>query len=318
MAKKKAKPVVPSGPAKDGGKLEYERARELQKLGKEDPEKLEEALEAYQNATTLPGCPPNAYYYMGWLQCKINGYQAGSEKAMQAYTVYLMKSEKDSWMGETGDKIGMAKGRYNLGYLFYLQNETERAMEEWRAALELDPTHSNARVGLANLLKDADMDIEGEAIPDTLLRAIVACAYVYMDVCCVGAMEEYELVLKHDPDHGWGNYWLAVLLMRNKKEYQMAAEKFRKAIDSGSVKNASVYLLLGRALLQSRRPGCGAAAKETYEQGNAGRVSGADLWLLLYCLHCSAVLTVLVLRRYRSLPERREAPLQPRTPPALL
>ena len=81
---KKASPSPPKpNPKLDGGKIEYDRARALQKAGKEDPSKLDEALEAYTHATTLPGCPHNAYYYLAWLQCKINCYDRGSETAIK-------------------------------------------------------------------------------------------------------------------------------------------------------------------------------------------------------------------------------------------
>jgi tetratricopeptide (TPR) repeat protein len=68
-----------------------------------------------------------------------------------------------------------------------------------------------------------------------------------------GAMGEYEIVLDQNPKHGWANYGLALILLRNKKQYELAVKKFRNAIESGSVKTANLYLNLARALYFKRR-----------------------------------------------------------------
>jgi tetratricopeptide (TPR) repeat protein len=80
-------------------------------------------------------------------------------------------------------------------------------------------------------------------------------------------MGEYEIVLDQNPKHGWANYGLALILLRNKKQYELAVKKFRNAIESGSVKTANLYLNLARALLQTQKPDCTVAAREAYEIG---------------------------------------------------
>jgi len=127
---------------------------------------------------------------------------------------YAVQRNPDSWMART-----------NLGETLSEQGRLPEAMEQFEAALKIDPSFASAHYGRANVLS-----LEGR-LPE--------------------AIDEYEAVLKLNPIYAAAHYDLGNAFVRAHR-IQEAAEQFEKVLQINP-RQADAHFALGNLLFDSNR-----------------------------------------------------------------
>ncbi|MFH1359413.1 MAG: tetratricopeptide repeat protein [Candidatus Omnitrophota bacterium] len=141
--------------------------------------------------------------------------------------------------------------RYNLGHLYYLAGDGDRALREFQAALAVNPKHINSLFGLANIYK-----LQGQLVQAVdYYKKVIALdkehegAYLNLGNCYerlnkpYEAIENYARLLEIQPNNASAAFNMGLAYL-NLNEPEKAMQFFEKAVNDDP-KLAEAYYNLG-------------------------------------------------------------------------
>lgn len=167
-------------------------------------EKLDEALDCYQQALTLEPNDPTLYYQLGLVWQK----QGKVEEAIAYYQQFLTFNPNQ------------ATAYYNLGYAFQTRGKLEEAIDCYQQAVTLEPNFVLAHQNLGAILHEKGETQKAIACYKRLLEIAPDYAEAYYNLACLlqGIQLEksiafYSRAIELDPEHMKAHLNLSFILL---------------------------------------------------------------------------------------------------------